>query len=52
MLSKIQKNIILRAVNIRMSAGEELVAILDSYTKLTDAEKNEIKAAYRQRQEA
>ena len=52
MLSNIQKNIILRAVRIRMSEGEDLEMILESYPRLTDGEKNEIRAAYRQRQEA
>lgn len=44
MLSNIQKNIILRAVRIRMSEGEVLDNILQSYTKLTYAEREEIKA--------
>ena len=39
MLSNIQKNIILRAVRIRL-----LDDILQSYTKLTYAEREEIKA--------
>ena len=44
MLSNIQKNIILRAVRIRLLEGEELDDILQSYTKLTCAEREEIKA--------
>ena len=40
MLSNIQKNIILRAVRIRLLEGE----VLESYTKLTYAEREEIKA--------
>lgn len=39
MLSNIQKNIILRAVRIRMSEGEDLEMILESYPRLTDARK-------------
>ena len=44
MLSNIQKNIILRAVGIRLLEGEVLDDILQSYTKLTYAEREEIKA--------
>lgn len=44
MLSNIQKNIILKAVKIRVRNGEELNTILESYTKLTEIEKNEIKS--------
>lgn len=46
MLSNIQKNIILRAVKIRMEAGEEPEAILESYSKLTAEDKAEILSAY------
>ena len=42
MLSNIQKNIIIRAVKIRMEKGEDLETILASYTKLTDEEREEI----------
>lgn len=42
MLSNIQKNIILRAVEIRHEAGEELEMILGSYTRLNDEERKEI----------
>lgn len=52
MLSNIQRNIILRAIKIRMDQGENLEDILQSYTKLTDADREEIKAALGQRQEA
>ena len=52
MLSNIQKNIILRAAKIRMTKGEALEDILQSYTKLTDADREEIKTALGQRQEA
>ena len=49
MLSNIQKNIIMRAVKIRLTAGEDLETILESYQKLTAEEKDEIRAAYVQR---
>lgn len=42
MLSNIQKNIIIRAVKIRMEHGEKTEDILASYAKLTDAEREEI----------
>lgn len=44
MLSSIQKNIIIKAVRIRMERGEEPGEILESYPRLTDAEKAEILA--------
>lgn len=43
MLSNIQKNIILRAVKIRMQKGEELESILASYTKLSEADREELR---------
>lgn len=46
MLSNIQKNIILRAVEIRRKAGEELETILESYPKLTTEDRAELLAAY------
>ncbi len=46
MLSNIQKNIIIRAVEIRCQAGEELEAVLDSYPRLHDDERKEILEAY------
>ena len=42
-MNAIQLKIILRAVKIRMAAGEELEDILASYTKLTEEEIEEIK---------
>ena len=42
MLSNIQKNIILRAVEIRRGAGEDPEAILDSYSRLSYEERKEI----------
>lgn len=44
MLSNIQKNIIIKAVRIRMSSGEKLEEILESYPRLTEKEKAEILA--------
>ena len=38
-------NIFVRTVKRRMSEGEELDAILDSYPKLTEEEKEEIREA-------
>lgn len=46
MLSNIQKAIIIRAVKIRLGRGEELEAILSSYSKLTDDEKTEIQEEF------
>lgn len=46
MLSNVQKNIIIRAVRIRVANGEELDAVLKSYGKLTDAEREEIRKAF------
>lgn len=43
MLSNIQKSIIIRAVRIRVANGEEVDAVLQSYKKLTDTEREEIK---------
>lgn len=45
MLSNIQKNIIIKAVKIRVRNGEEIDDILKSYTKLTEDERESIKAA-------
>lgn len=42
MLSSIQKNIIVKAVKIRMDRGEGLREILESYSRLTDDEREEI----------
>lgn len=46
MLSNIQKNIIIKAVQIRLSNGEDLEVIINSYSKLTNKEKEEIKEIY------
>ena len=37
--------IMLKAVKIRMEKGEELEAILQSYPKLTEEEKNQLRTA-------
>lgn len=44
MLSNIQKNIIIKAVRIRIDSGEKLEEILKSYPRLTDNDKVEILA--------
>ena len=44
-MSNAAKNIILRVIRRRMAEGEELEDILASYPKLTDAEKEELRAA-------
>lgn len=46
MLSNIQKNIIIKAVQIRFSNGEDLEVIINSYSRLTNQEKEEIKEIY------
>lgn len=46
MLSNIQKNIIIKAVQIRLSNGEDLEVIINSYSRLTNKEKEEIKEIY------
>lgn len=42
MLSNIQRNIIIRALQIRKNQGEEPAGILDGYRNLTEDEKAEI----------
>lgn len=44
-MSNSAKNIMLRVIRRRMAEGEELEDILDGYPKLTDAEKEELRAA-------
>ncbi|MDU1138246.1 hypothetical protein [Enterocloster bolteae] len=44
MLSNIQRNIIIRALEIRKNQGEEPADILDGYTNLTETEKADILA--------
>ncbi|EHF00055.1 hypothetical protein [Enterocloster citroniae] len=45
MISNIQRNIIIRALRIRVSHGEKPEEILSGYTKLSDKEKTDILAA-------
>lgn len=45
MLSNIQRNIIIRALRIRKSQGEDPVDILEGYANLTEDEKAEVLAA-------
>ena len=44
-MSNAAKNIFTRVIKRRMAAGESLDDILDSYPKLTDAEKEELRKA-------
>lgn len=44
-MSNAAKNIFVRVIKRRMAAGEALDDILDSYPKLTDAEKEELRKA-------
>jgi len=48
MLSNIQKNIIIRAVKIRIGNGEDLDVILSSYPGLTETDKEEITVILKQ----
>ena len=47
MLSNILKNIMVKAVRIRMENGEELEKILESYPRITKEEREEILAEIR-----
>lgn len=44
MLSKIKLKIMVKAVQIRVSNGEDIDDVLNSYPKLTDEDKTYIKA--------
>lgn len=44
-MSNAAKNIFIRVIKRRMAAGESLDDILDSYPKLTDTEKEELRKA-------
>jgi len=48
MPSNIQRNIIVRAVRIRIENGEKLDVILASYPSLTETDKTEITAILKQ----
>lgn len=45
MLSSIQRNIIIKAVKIRMDRGEDIHEVLESYSRLTDDEREEVMAS-------
>lgn len=47
MLSKIQKNVIIRALRIRQQNGEEPAEAIKDYTRLTTKERAEVLAAIR-----
>lgn len=42
MLSNIQRNIVIRAMRIRKSHGENPINVLEGYKNITEVEKNEI----------
>ena len=42
-MTEILLNLMAKAVQIRVSRGEELEAVLDSYPKLTDEDKEKIR---------
>ena len=44
-MSKAAKNIMVRVIKKRVSEGEVLDGILEGYSKLTDAEKQELREA-------
>lgn len=44
-MTKIQLSLITKAVNIRVTRGEDIDSVLSSYTKLTDEERASIKEA-------
>lgn len=45
MLSNIQRNVIIRALQIRKNQGEEPAEVLAGYTRLTEDEKTEVLVA-------
>ena len=48
MLSSIQKTIMIKAIRIRVSKGENIDEVLNSYVKLTAEDKKEIKETLKQ----
>lgn len=42
-MKEIEKRIIIRAASIRIQNGEDREKVIDSYTKLSDEEKEEIR---------
>lgn len=45
-MNDITKNIVIRAINVRIKRGESIDDILASYPKLTEEEKNELKEMF------
>ena len=45
MMSKSMKNLMIRVMKKKMSEGEDLEEILESYPRLTDEEKQELREA-------
>lgn len=45
-MNDVTKNIVIRAINIRIKRGESIDDILASYPKLTEEEKNELKEMF------
>ena len=46
MMNDVTKNIVIRAITIRIKRGESIDDILASYPKLTEEEKNELKEMF------
>lgn len=42
MISKLQKDIVVKAIKIRLKNGEDIEAIMSSYIRLTQDERDEI----------
>ena len=45
-MNDVTKNIVIRAINVRIKRGENIDDILASYPKLTKEEKNELKEMF------
>lgn len=45
-MNDVTKNIVVRAIDIRIKRGESIDDILASYPKLTEEEKNELKEMF------
>ena len=45
-MNDVTKNIVIRAINVRIKRGESIDDILASYPKLTKEEKNELKEMF------
>lgn len=45
-MNDVTKNIVIRAINVRIKRGESVDDILASYPKLTEEEKNELKEMF------